>query len=38
MKRVISSFILLLVLSGSLAVVFSGCASSNYSKGFDEAD
>jgi len=38
MKKYFRSVALLFVLLGATAVVFSGCASSSYSKGFDEAD
>ena len=38
MKKYFKSIALTFILLGAAATVFSGCASSSYSKGFDEAD
>jgi hypothetical protein len=38
MKKVISTILLGLFLAGTASVMFTGCASTSYSKGFDEAD
>lgn len=38
MKVIIKNMIVALLLAGTIASTFSGCASSSYSKGFDEAD
>jgi len=38
MKKSLINVMLILVVLSSTAISFSGCASSSYSKGFDEAD
>ena len=38
MKKYIKNIFLVLTLLSATAVVFSGCAGSSYSQGFDEAD
>lgn len=38
MKKLLIKFMIACMAISSISIVFSGCASSSYSKGFDEAD